>query len=124
MVCSSVTEESSHWLLSRKLEADLERGRIAVGRCGRNKHELIAATPEDAIMLVSRDALPSRGIRRVSMDAIRQSVVEVHLRRELKASPGRGRGANLEVDMHRPAFIPAGVYGDEPGLAAVRACSD
>jgi len=104
---------------SRELEADGKRCLIAIGRCCRSQHELIAATPEDPIMLVSRGTHSSRGIGRVSMDAIRQSVVEIHLRRELKGSWGRWGGPYLEMDMHRPAFIPTGVYGDESDLAAL-----
>ena len=117
MVCSSGTEVSSHWLLSRKLEADLERGRIAVGCWNRRQHELIAAAPENTIVLVSGRARSSCGIRGVGVDAVGQSVIKIHLRCELKASPGHGRRANLEMDVHRPAFIPAGVYGDKPGFA-------
>ena len=62
---------SSSWILSdrlaphgssRKLQADRERCRIAVGRCRRSQHESIATTAEDPIILVSRGALSFRGI--------------------------------------------------------------
>lgn len=56
---------------SRKLQADRERGRIAVSHCRWSQHELITTTAEDPILLVSRCALSFRGIRRVSVDAIR-----------------------------------------------------
>ena len=79
---------------------------------------MITTTPEDPIMPVSRCARSFRGIWGVGMDAIRQPIVEVELRSELEAPPGHERGANLEVNMHRPARIPARVQGDEPGLPA------
>src|SRR5215831_5103238 len=56
--------------VSRKLQADCECGRIAIGRCRRRKHKLVTAAPEDTIMLVPGDALSLRGIRLVSVDAI------------------------------------------------------
>src|SRR6266849_2331154 len=103
---------------SRNLQADRERRRIAVSHCRRSQHELITTMSEDPIMLVSRGARSCRGIRRVSMDTIRQHIVEVQLRRELKAPPGHGRGANLEVNMHCPARIPARVHGDKSSIDA------
>ena len=79
---------------------------------------MIPATSEDPIMLISRGARPVRGIWRGSMDAIRQHIVEVQLRRELESSLSHRCGANLEVNMYRPARIPAGVHSDEPSFAA------
>ena len=55
------------------------------------------------------------------VDTIGQSIIEIHLRCELKSPMAHGLGANLEVNVHRPAFIPAGVHGQEAGLAT-RVC--
>ena len=52
------------------------------------------------------------------MDAIRQFIVEVQLRRKLEAPLGHRRGANLEVNMYRSARIPARVHSDKPSLTA------
>ena len=93
---------------SRKLQADRERCRIAVGRRRRSQHELIATTPENPIILVSRGAPSFRGIGRVSVDAIRQSVVEIHLRREFEAPTGLRHRANLDVNVHRPTSYHPG----------------
>ena len=51
------------------------------------------------------------------MDAIRQDIVEVQLGRELEASLSYRRGANLEVNVYRPAQIPARVHSGELNLA-------
>src|SRR5574340_175689 len=102
---------------SGKLQADRERGCIAVGRGRRSQHELIAAATEDAIILIPRVAPALCGIGLIGMDAIRESIVEVHLRRELIASLSLGFGANLDMNVHRSALIPAWVDGDESSLA-------
>ena len=101
----------------RKLQTDPKCRRIAIS-CGcRSEHQLIPATPKDAIILVSRIALAFRGIGLIGMDAIRQFVVEVHLRRELQVPLGSVRGANLHVNVHGPARIPTGIDGEELGFA-------
>jgi hypothetical protein len=98
---------------SRNLQANRERSGIAVGRCRGSQHELVSTTPEDPIMPVSRRAWSLRRIGRGSVDTICQLIVEVQLRREIEAPPGHRRGANLEMHVHRPAWIPARVYRDE-----------
>lgn len=114
---SQKSDFATHGSLT-KLQADRERCRIAVGRCRWSQHESIAATAENPIMLISRGALSIRGIGRISMNTICQSIVEVQLRRELEAPLGHRRGANLEMNVYGPACIPAWVYSDEPSLAA------
>ena len=52
------------------------------------------------------------------MDAVRQHVVEVQLGCELEAPLSHRRGANLKVNVYRPARIPARVHSDEPSFAA------
>src|SRR6185369_10450830 len=103
---------------SRNLQADRERSCIAVGHCCRSQHELVSTTPEDPVMPVSRRAWSLRRIGWGSVDAIRQLIVEIQLRREVEALPGHRRSANLEVHMHRPARIPTRVYRDELNRAS------
>ena len=79
---------------------------------------MIAATPEDAIVLVARSALSLRCVGCIGIDAVRQPVVEIHLRREFEGPSGLRRGANLNVNVHCPALIPAGVDGEKLDLAA------
>lgn len=62
---------------SRELQADCEKGRVAVSRCRRSQHELIAPTSEDPIVLISCSARPILGIGNGSMNTIRQPIVEV-----------------------------------------------
>ena len=113
-----VHSNQQHDGFSRELQADGERCRVAVSHSRRNQHEAIATTAEDPIVLVSCSARSVRGIRVGSVNAICQPIVEVQLRRELKVPLSHRRGANLEMDMHCPARIPARVHSDEPNLAA------
>src|SRR4029450_5768823 len=78
------------------------------------KHELAAALAEDEIARVADVGPPARRVRCAREDAVRERIVEVELRRELaRAAP------HLEVNVHRPARIPARIEGDEAN-AAVR----
>ena len=99
-----------------KLQADRKRCSIAVDRCCYIQHESIATTTEDPIMLISRGARTFRGVRTGSMGAIRQLIIEVQLGRKFEAPLGDRCGANLEMNVYRPAGIPSRIHGDKPSL--------
>ena len=87
---------------SGKLHADPEGCRIAIGCCCRSEHQLIPATPKNAIILVLRVTPAFRGIGLIGVHAIRESIIEVHLRRKLRVPLGGVRRPNLHVNVHRP----------------------
>ena len=88
---------------SRKLQTDCERGRIALSRCRRSQHELLAAAPEYSVILVTSAAWAPCSIGRMSEHTIRECVLKIHLCGELEAPPGLRRRAHFEVNVHRAA---------------------
>src|SRR5258706_13261789 len=91
-------------------EADVERRDVRVAVLRDVQRQLSAALLEDAVGGVPRDPLCSLLRGRRLRDHLRaQPVVEEELRGEL----ARGRRADLEVDMHGTALVPAGVHRGE-----------
>jgi len=94
-------------LARRKLQACSKGCRIAIGRlCGR-QHEMLAAAPEDPIILIPASTFSLCRVRKGGMDAVRKAVLKIHLRSKLKRPLGAGYRTDFDVNMHSPAVIPA-----------------
>src|SRR5882724_143973 len=100
---------------SSDLQPDIERAYIALRVFGEQEHQLDATTPEDVVSVVLQGALPLGGIWGLRMHLIRDGLIEVQLRRKLKAPLGRGISANFEVDVDGSARIPTRIDRDELG---------
>ena len=110
------TTEKRVRLARRKLNARSEGRRIAVDCRRGGQHEVLAAPPKDPIILIAGAPFALRRIGRARMDVVRKAVLEVHLGSELQRALGGGR-ADLDMYVHSPAGIPAGVYREKPRFA-------
>src|SRR5215211_7263767 len=100
---------------SRDLQPDVERAYIALCVFGEQEHQFAAATPEDVVSVVLQGAQPLGSIGGLRMHVIRDGIIEVQLRRKLKAPLARRIRANLEVDVDGSARIPTRIDRDELG---------
>ena len=98
-----------------KLYADVKRGYVALAGGCQNQGELVAAVAEDRVAIIAHAALTFAGVGLMSEDLIRDEVVEVELRGELIARTRSRVPPNFEVDMDRPALVPARVDGSKAG---------
>src|SRR5262249_49643306 len=91
-------------------QGDVEPRGVAGPARGGHREQLTATVPEEAVALVGQAGLAAARVGLEGVDAIAERVVEVDLRGEF-LTVGR---TDLEVDVHRPTRIPAGVDRREP----------
>ena len=92
---------------SSDLQADIERCYIALCVFGEQEHQLAATTPKERVSDVLQGALPPGGIGCLRMHLIRDGIIEVQLRRKLKAPLGHRISANFEMDVDSsPGYQP------------------
>ena len=103
---------------SGRLDRDLEGGLVAVAvrRDIEQRHPL--ALLVDAVGRVELVGGALRGVHAGGEDLGAEGVVEEQLRGELEAARRVGVGPDLEVDVDRPALVPARVDRDDRRLAA------
>src|SRR5690349_10812790 len=98
----------------RKLQTDRKDRGIAVRVLGRSEHKLISAAPENPIVTIAGRADALRPVGRSCMDAVRNGIIEIHLGGKFVGSAPLDRRADLQMDVHRPAFVPPRINGTKP----------
>ena len=76
---------------------------------GQRWNQLLSSLAEDEILVVSRATVSLAVVWGLLVNLVGDGFIKVKLRNEFMGAPGRGIGANFEVDVNRSALVPAGI---------------